>query len=52
MNPADFKNAITNIINEIPADDLAGLEPPPEMPAETEVRDFSNIEIPVDDDLF
>ena len=52
MNPADFKNAITNIINEIPADDFAGLEPPPEMPADTEVRDFSNIEIPSDDELF
>ena len=52
MNPADFKSAITNIINDIPADDLAGLEPPPEFPAETEVRDFSNIEIPADDDLF
>ena len=52
MNPADFKSAITNIINEIPADDFAGLEPPPEFPAETEVRDFSDIQIPSDDELF
>lgn len=52
MNPADFKSAITNIMSDIPMDDLSGLEPPPEFPAETEVRDFSNIEIPADDDLF
>lgn len=52
MNPADFKSAINNIINEMSDDDLAGLEPPPEFPAETEVRDFSDVQIPTDDELF
>ena len=52
MNPNDFKSAISNIINEMSDDDLTGLEPPPEFPAETEVQDFSNINIPSDDELF
>lgn len=53
MNPNDFKSAISNIINEMSdAGDLTGLEPPPEFPAETEVRDFSDIQIPSDDELF
>ena len=52
MNPNDFKSAISNIINEMSDGDLAGLEPPPEFPAETEIRDFSNIQIPSDDELF
>ena len=52
MNPTDFKSAISNIINEMSDDDLSGLEPPPEFPAETEVRDFSDIQIPSDDELF
>ena len=51
MNPNDFKSAISNIINEM-SDDISGLEPPPEFPAETEVRDFSDIQIPTDDELF
>lgn len=52
MNPNDFKSAINNIINEMSDDDLTGLTPPPEFPAETEVQDFSNINIPSDDELF
>ena len=52
MNPNDFKSAISNIINEMSDDDLTGLTPPPEFPAETEVQDFSNINIPSDDELF
>ena len=52
MNPTDFKSAINNIINEMSDDDLSGLTPPPEFPAETEVQDFSNINIPSDDELF
>lgn len=52
MNPNDFKSAINNIINEMSDDDLSGLTPPPEFPAETEVQDFSNINIPTDDELF
>ena len=52
MNPNDFKSAISNIINEMSDDDLSGLMPPPEFPAETEVQDFSNINIPSDDELF
>ena len=53
MNPNDFKSAINNIINEMSdVSDLTGLEPPPELPAETEVRDFSDIQIPSDDELF
>jgi hypothetical protein len=52
MNPNDFKSAISNIINEMSDDDLSGLTPPPEFPAETEVQDFSNINIPTDDELF
>ncbi len=52
MNPNDFKSAINNIINEMSDDDLSGLMPPPEFPAETEVQDFSNINIPSDDELF
>ena len=52
MNPEDFKSAISNIVNEISDGDISGLVPPPEMPAETEVQDFSNVNIPTDDDLF
>ncbi len=52
MNPNDFKSAISNIINEMSDGDISGLEPPPEFPEETEVRDFSNIQIPSDDELF
>lgn len=52
MNPDDFKSAIGNIVNEISEGDLSGLEPPPEMPEETDVRDFSNVQIPSDDELF
>ena len=52
MNPSDFKSAISNIINEMSDGDISGLEPPPEFPAETEIRDFSNIQIPSDDELF
>jgi len=52
MNPNDFKSAISNIINEMSDGDISGLEPPPEFPAETEVPDFSNIQIPSDDELF
>lgn len=52
MNPEDFKSAITNIVNEISDGDISGLEPPPEMPNETDVQDFSNINIPSDDELY
>ena len=52
MNPDDFKSAIGNIVNEISEGDLSGLEPPPEMPEETDVKDFSNVQIPSDDELF
>lgn len=52
MNPNDFKSAISNIINEMSDGDISGLEPPPEFPAETEIRDFSDIQIPSDDELF
>ena len=52
MNPNDFKSAISNIINEMSDGDISGLEPPPEFPEETEVRDFSDIQIPTDDELF
>ena len=48
----DFKSAIGNIVNEISEGDLSGLEPPPEMPEETDVKDFSNVQIPSDDELF
>ena len=52
MNPNDFKSAISNIINEMSDSDLAGLEPPPEFPEETQIQDFSDIQIPSDDELF
>ena len=52
MNPEEFKKAITNIVNEMNIADLEGLEPPPEMPEETDVVDYSNIEISPDDELF
>ena len=52
LNPEDFKSAISNIVNEISDGDISGLVPPPEMPAETEVQDFSNVNISTDDDLF
>ena len=52
MRPDDFKSAINNIINEMSDDGFSGLEPPPEFPEETQVRDFSNIQIPSDDELF
>ena len=52
MNPNDFKSAINNIINDMQDGDMSGLEPPPEFPAETEIQDFSNIQIPADDELF
>ena len=46
----DYKNAVNAAINEISADDLSSLAPPPE---ETEVfPDFSNVSIPTDDELF
>lgn len=51
MNPEDFKSAISSIVNEM-EDDFSGLEPPPELPEETNVRDFSDIQIPSDDELF
>lgn len=47
----DYKNAVSEIINEINADDaLSGLEPPPED--DVPVPDFSNVSIPSDDELF
>lgn len=52
MNPEDFKSAINNIINEISDDGFSGLEPPLEFPEDTQVQDFSNIQIPSDDELF
>lgn len=52
MNPEDFKNAIGNIINEMSAEELAEMQPPPEMPQETDVRDFSDVSISSDDELF
>ena len=52
MNPNDFKSAINNIINEISDGDMTGLEPPPEFPEESAVQDFSDIQIPADDELF
>ena len=52
MNPNDFKSAINNIINEMSDGDMAGLEPPPEFPEESAVQDFSDIQIPADDELF
>lgn len=52
LNPEDFKSAISNIVGEISDGDISGLVPPPEMPAETEVQDFSNVNISTDDDLF
>lgn len=47
-NAEDYKNAVESIINEISADENIGLTPPPEE----ELPDFSNIEIPSDDELF
>ena len=52
MNPNDFKSAINNIINEISDGDMTGLEPPPEFPEESAVQDFSDVQIPADDELF
>jgi len=52
MNPEEFKKAVSGIVNEMNIADLEGLEPPPEMPNETDVVDYSNIEISPDDELF
>lgn len=48
----DFNEAISKIVNEISADDLAGLAPPPEMPDNMPPMDFSDVSIPSDDELF
>ena len=41
-----------NKANEISDDDMSGLVPPPEFPEETYVQDFSDVQIPSDDELF
>ena len=48
----DIENAINNIKVEVADDGLAGLEPPPEMGGDMPVVDFSDIQIPSDDELF
>ena len=50
---ASFAETVGGIVNEIDIEkDLVGLEPPPEMAEELPVMDFSNIQIPSDDELF
>ena len=48
----DFNAAISKIVNETSVDDISGLEPPPEMPNDMPVMDFSDVMIPSDDELF
>lgn len=52
-NPKRFAEAVGNIVNEINVDEgLDGLEPPPEAPNDLGMADFSDIQIPSDDELF
>ena len=46
----DYKNAVSSIINEISADGIEDMTPPPEEMEN--LPDFSNIQIPSDDELF
>ena len=50
---ASFAEMVGGIVNEIDIEqDLVGLEPPPEIAEEPPVMDFSNVQIPTDDELF
>ena len=46
----DYKQALNEAKNEYNVEELAGLEPPPEI--ENPIPDFSNVSIPVEDELF
>jgi hypothetical protein len=50
---ASFAETVGNIVNEIDIEqDLVGLEPPPEVVEEPPVMDFSDVQIPTDDEIF
>jgi hypothetical protein len=51
-NPKSFADAVGDIVNEINVDDISGLEPPPDMPSDLGAVDFSDIQIPTDDEIF
>ena len=48
-----FAETAGSIVNEIDIEqDLVGLEPPPEIAEEPPVMDFSDVQIPTDDEIF